>query len=42
MNNVTARADLDQTIDESTWGFAGFLAEAGGHLLNKPVSKGKY
>ena len=42
MNNVTARADLDQTIDESTWGFAGFSAEAGGRLLNKPVSKGKY
>jgi len=36
MNYVTERADMDQTIDESTLGFAGFWAEAGGRLKNKP------
>ena len=41
MNYCTASADLDQTIDESTWGFAGYSAEAGGRLKNKPVKKGK-
>jgi hypothetical protein len=41
MNYCTAEADLDQTIDESTWGFAGFSGEAGGRLLNKPVKKGE-
>lgn len=41
MNYCTAIADLDQTIDESTWGFAGYSAEAGGRLMNKPVKKGK-
>ena len=41
MNYCTANADLDQTIDESTWGFAGYSGEAGGRLKNKPVKKGK-
>jgi hypothetical protein len=41
MNYVTAQADLDCSIDETTWGFAGYSGEAGGRLMNKPVSKGK-
>jgi hypothetical protein len=41
MNYVTASADLDCTIDETTWGFSGYSAEAGGRLMNKPVSKGE-
>lgn len=41
MNNVTAKADKDNTLDETTWGFSGYSGEAGGRLLNKPVSKGK-
>jgi hypothetical protein len=41
MNYVTAKADLDCTIDESTWGFSGYSGEAGGRLMNKPVSKGE-
>jgi len=40
MNYCTERADKDQAVDESTWGFAGFCAETGGRLMNKPVSKG--
>lgn len=42
MNYCTAAADLDQTIDESTWPFAGYSGEAGGRLINKPVSKGAF
>ena len=42
MNYVTQFADLDATIDESTWGFGGFSGECGGRLINKPVSRGKY
>ena len=42
MNYVTAKADLDCTIDETTWGFYGYSGDAGGRLMNKPVSKGKY
>ena len=41
MNYVTERADLDCTIDETTWGFSGYSGEAGGRLMNKPVSKGE-
>ena len=41
MNYCTAYADLDQTIDESTWGFAGYSGDAGGRLMNKPVKKGE-
>ena len=26
--------------DESTWGFSGYMADAGGRLMNKPVGKG--
>ena len=40
MNYCTSKADLDITIDESTWGFAGYCGEAGGRLTKKPVSKG--
>ena len=42
MNYCTAAADLDQTIDESTWPSAGYSGEAGGQLINKPVSKGAF
>jgi hypothetical protein len=41
MNYVTKTADLDGTIDESTWGFGGYMADCGGRLINKPVSRGK-
>jgi hypothetical protein len=41
MNYCTVRADLNQTIDELTWGFAGYSGEAGGCLMNKPVKKGE-
>jgi hypothetical protein len=42
MNYITAKADLDCTVDETTWGFSGYSGDAGGRLMNKPVSKGKY
>ena len=42
MNYVTKTADLDATIDESTWGFGGYMADCGGRLINKPVSRGKF
>ena len=41
MNYVTKTADLDGTIDESTWGFGGFMGDCGSRLINKPVSRGK-
>lgn len=41
MNYVTKKADLDCTVDETTWGFSGYSGEAGGRLINKPVSKGE-
>jgi len=41
MNYVTQNADLDITIDETTWGFSGYSGDAGGRLMNKPVSKGE-
>jgi hypothetical protein len=41
MNYVMGRADLDCTIDKTTWGFSGYSGEAGGRLMNKPVSKGE-
>lgn len=40
INYFTLKADIDITIDESTWGFGGFTGECGGRLLNKPFSKG--
>ncbi len=40
MNYCTCKADLDVTVDESTWGFAGYCGEAGWRLMKKPVSKG--
>jgi hypothetical protein len=40
MNYVTEIANLDGTIDETTWGFSGFSGDAGGRLMNKPKSKG--
>lgn len=41
MNYVTERADLDATIDETTWGFMGYCGPAGWRLTNKPKSKGE-
>ena len=38
MNNVSISADLDATVDESTWGFGGFRGNCGQWLKNKPVS----
>jgi hypothetical protein len=40
MNYVTKRADSDGTMDESSWGFGGFMAECGGRLIQKKVPKG--
>ena len=40
MNYMTLREELDVAGDESTWGFAGYMADAGGRLMNKPVGKG--
>jgi hypothetical protein len=42
MNYVTKMADLDATIDKSTWGFGGYMADCGGRLINKPVLRGKF
>lgn len=42
MSYVTDKADLDCTIDKTKWGFSGYSTEAGGRLMNKPVSKGNY
>ncbi len=41
MNYVMRHADLDATIDESTWGFGGYMGDCGSRLINKPVSRGK-
>ena len=42
-NAITKKADENQTVDETTWGHAGY-GEAGsgltGRLRNKKVSKG--
>ena len=40
MNNVTGRADLDNSLDESTWGFGGYMGDCGGRLIKKPVDRG--
>jgi hypothetical protein len=40
MNYVTLRADLDGTIDETTWVFCGYCGEVDGRLLSKKVPKG--
>jgi hypothetical protein len=40
MNYVTERANLDSTIDETTWVFSGYSGDAGWRLLNKPKCKG--
>ena len=40
VNYLTLEADLDGTIDESTWGFGGYSGDCGGRLINKPVSRG--
>lgn len=42
MNYVTNSADLDATVDESTWGFGGYSGDCGQRLMNKPVSRGKF
>ena len=41
MNYVTKYADLDPSMDESTWGFGGYMGEAGWRLINKPFPKGE-
>ena len=40
MNLLTKSAELDCTVDESTWGFSGYCGDAGGRLKNKPFNKG--
>ncbi len=40
INYVTGRADMDGTIDESTWGFGGYMGECGGRSMGKKVPKG--
>ena len=40
MNYFTEFADMDFGLDESSWGFMGYMAECGGRLKNKPFSKG--
>ena len=42
MNYVTNSADLDATVDESTWGFGGYSGDCGQRLMNKPVLRGKF
>ena len=42
MISATAKADEDAGVDESTWGFCGFMGDNGGRLVNKPLSKGMY
>ncbi len=41
MNYITKYADLDPAMDESTWGFGGFMGDAGWRLKNKPFDKGE-
>ena len=41
MNYATKYADLDPSMDESTWGFGGFSGDAGWRLMNKPFDKGE-
>ena len=40
MNNVTRRAASNGTINESSWGFGGYMGECGGGLIEKKVPKG--
>ena len=42
MNNVTGQADLDCTLDESTWGFGGYGGDCVSRLINKPVNRGMF
>ena len=39
MNYVTRRAGMDGTINESTWGFGGYMGECGGNLMEKKYQK---
>lgn len=41
MNYFTEKAEADFGLDESTWGFSGYMGDAGGRLKNKPVGKGE-
>lgn len=41
MNYLTEKAEADFGLDESTWGFSGYMGDAGGRLKNKPVGKGE-
>jgi hypothetical protein len=40
MNYATKHANLDCTIDKTTWGFSGYSRDAGRRLMNKLKSKG--
>ena len=40
MNHFTLWAELDAALDESTWGFGGYMEDCGGRLINKPGGKG--
>ena len=40
MNYVTECANLDSTIDETTWEFSGLSSNVEWRLMNKPKSKG--
>jgi|SaaInl74LU_5_DNA_1037368.scaffolds.fasta_scaffold05988_1 hypothetical protein len=40
MNNLTKKADSDCCIDETTWGFSGFMGEVGGKMIKKKVDSG--
>jgi hypothetical protein len=40
VNYCCKSADLDPAMDESTWGFGGYMGEAGWRLMNKPFPKG--
>ena len=39
MNYLTKRADLDGTVDKTTWGFGGYGGKAVGRLRDKKVTK---
>jgi hypothetical protein len=40
MNYFTLWMELDNAADESMRGFGGYIGNAGGWLMNKPVGKG--
>ncbi len=40
MNYFTLWAELDNAADELMWRFGGYMGNAGGWLMNKPVERG--